>query len=1032
MIAVLHKLKGIRKNFFCIAIMLAFFSNTVVAQTKTISGRVTDVNKNPIANVSVFVKGTTVGTATATDGSYSINVPANGTQIEFTSLGYEPQLFTIGNRKSFSPVMAGTGSKILEEVVVTGISRIKKSQFAGAASKVTAKEVENKPAGSFDQMLQGRVPGLVVITGSGQPGTTAGLIIRGQNSISGGTGPLFVIDGIPIEGDAFQGINTNDIASIEVLRDAATQALYGSRGSGGVIVITTKRVSSGKMKFGYSAQLGSKSKPDYALTPMNTTQLLKAQHDYGKITLDNDNQQIPGWYYSADNPRVQGQTPAEQLQSKHIYDSIAGINTDWFNEFFRRGTFKNHEISLSGGSDKTRFYSNLGFYSEQGIVNPSDMKRLSWRTNVDFSDDRFTVALSSNISYAKRNYDPNFPGFIFNSFLTPAIQTPYARVRKPDGSYDVGETVSDIGTSKYFAAQYLDVKAKDKTYNDQAKITVGANLSYRFSPNLVAAVHASADFRETQNSAYNNRETFIRQTDPSQAPTTQAGSQQEDLDRALTTDFRPSLTFTKTVNDKHDIEVTAMGEYIQEDGKNFTLIGYGIDPRIGNTPGAITQGNADNDLFATVGGSKYQATTASGLLLGRYTYAGKYTLTGSYRKDGSSRLPKANRWTGFYSVGAVWDITKEKFASNSKIVNVLRFKVSYGGSGNGNNFPGPYYYQSQYGTGSYAGLPTQGVATPGNPDAKWETTYTLNIGTDFELANRRIYGDLNVYNKKTDDLYVDRNLSAESGGYAVPVNAGAVQNRGFEWNVNVDVIRKKDLVVTLLANGAYNKNKLLSIGGETPYGIGTSFLEVGLPLGSHYETAWAGVDAATGSPLYYTKDGRLTNVYSADDKVARWGTWEAPWKGGFGTNIRFKAIELSVFFSWQRGAVKSDNLEYFTENPNGFLAGGYNQSASLNFWQQPGDIASTPNPNYAVNFSSKLLHDASFMRLRDITMSYTFPKSLFAGKKIFSSAKFYVQATNVYIWTKWRGLDPEAGAANLNLGEYPNPRAITVGLNTTF
>ena len=225
MIVVLHKTKGIRKSIFCIAVMLTFFFNAVFAQTKTISGRVTDVNKNPIANVSVFIKGTRVGTTTAIDGTYSINVPADATQLEFSIVGFEPQLLTIGTKKSLSPTMAVSGSKTLEEVIVTGVNRVKKSQFAGASSKVSTKEIANKPAGSFDQMLQGRVPGMVVITGSGQPGTPAAMIIRGQNSISGGSNPLFIVDGSPVEGDAFQGINSNDIASVEVMRDAATQAL---------------------------------------------------------------------------------------------------------------------------------------------------------------------------------------------------------------------------------------------------------------------------------------------------------------------------------------------------------------------------------------------------------------------------------------------------------------------------------------------------------------------------------------------------------------------------------------------------------------------------------------------------------------------------------------------------------------------------------------------------------------------------------------------------------------------------------------
>jgi hypothetical protein len=264
------------------------------------------------------------------------------------------------------------------------------------------------------------------------------------------------------------------------------------------------------------------------------------------------------------------------------------------------------------------------------------------------------------------------------------------------------------------------------------------------------------------------------------------------------------------------------------------------------------------------------------------------------------------------------------------------------------------------------------------------------------------------------------------------VNAGELQNTGIEWNINAEVIRKRDFVWTIFTQGAYNRNRLVSLGGEQPYESGTSFLQEGLPLGSHYEVGWAGVDAATGQPLYYDLEGKVTTVYNASNATTNWGTWEAPWKGGFGTRLNYKNLELYVLFSFQEGAYKMDNLEYFVENPVGFLSGGYNQSADLNFWKQPGDIASTPSPVYGTNFSSKLIHNASFMRLRDVTLSYTLPNNLLSKLKVVSRASVYVQANNLFIWTKWRGMDPEAGPANINLSEFPNPRAITGGLRVTF
>ncbi len=1014
-----------------IAVLL--FAGQVLAQ-KTIRGTVTDDKGNPVPNVSVTIVGSTVGTVTKEDGSYTLSIPANARQIEFTSLGFASQRVNLGSGTVYAVSLASAESKNLEEVVVTGISRAKKSQFAGASSKIVSKELENRPVGSFDQLLQGRAPGVLGLTGSGQPGNPSTIIIRGTNSISGGSTPLYIVDGIQMEAGTFQSLNPNDFASVDVLRDGATQALYGSRGSAGVVVVTTKKGQAGKLKIAYSGQLGIKSTPDFAFTPMTTQQLLAAQADYGRIVGANTSTALPGWYYNPNNPRYQALTPDGKATADRLLDSIRGINTDWYDEFFRQGSFSNHEVSLSGGTGKTRFYSSIGLYNEEGIINPSDMKRVTVRNNIDYADDRFTFALTSTLGYTKRNFDPAFPGYIFNSFLTPHIQSPYSRVRGADGNLLLA---GSVGNATYFGNQYLDVKAKDKNYNDQLKANLGLNFNWKIVDHLSAGVTTGIDFRETQNSFYGARDAYVRTAASGQGSLTQlAGVQQETLGRFLTATVRPNITYQNVFAEKHDLEVSVIGEYVQENSKGLSFTGFGIDPRTPNTPGVIQQGNAGNQLYAQIpnaGNQKFQTSLLSALGIARYTFNEKYTLTGSYRQDGSSYLPKSNRWNGFYSVGAIWDLGKEDFIANARAIDVLRLRASYGGSGNANNFPQTFLYQATYGTGSYSGLPTQGVSYVGNPDAKWEKTYTLNVGVDFEFFNRRLYGDLNWYDKRTTDLFVRKTLSFENtGGAAIQVNAGELQNTGFEWNINYDVIRNSNITWTLFANGGYNKNKLLDLGGEEAYESGTSFLKVGLPLGSHYEVKWAGVDAATGQPLYYDLAGKVTNVYNASDAVTDFGTWEAPWKGGFGTNLRYKGFDLSVLFSWQRGANKVDNLEYFVENTTGFLAGGYNQSSDLNFWKQPGDIASSPSPLYGVNFSSKIIHDASFMRLRDLVLGYSFPKSVLDRIKFISNLKVFVQGTNLFMWTKWRGMDPEAGAVNINLSEFPNPRAFTGGVSITF
>lgn len=1014
------------RKLLALVAAFAFFSLNVWAQ-RTLTGKVTDENGAPLSNVSVVVKGTSTGTVTKTDGTFSLSVPAGARELEISSLGFAAQTIAIGSGSNYN-VSLVSSTKDLNEVVVTGITRVRRSQFAGAASKIDSRVITDRPVGSFDQILQGRAPGVLSLTGSGQPGTGSTIIIRGTGSVQGGTGPLYVVDGIPVEAGVFQALNPNDFASIDVLRDAATAALYGSRGSAGVIVVTTKRGTGGKMKLSYSGQMGIKSKPDFAFRPMTTAELLKAQEQYGAIVggASNNNSLLTGWYLSKNNPRYATLNATQQAAADRALDSISQINTNWEDYFFRPGNFSNHQITLSGGTGKTRIFSSLGLYNEEGVTDRTDMKRITLRNNVDYADDKLTFSFSSNLGYVKRNFQQSTQtNGTTNPFLATNIALPYKKVYNPDGTFAAGAGFPDLGATQ------LDLTYYDRNYNDQIKATVGFTASYNITSNVTAALTSGIDFRETQNTNYGSQLAFSRRV--STSITGRAGFQTEGLNRILTSNVRPSLTFKKVFAERHDFEVSAIGEYVQENFKSFTLTGFGIDPRTPNTPAAIQVGNAANQLFIQAGGSKYRAAVASGLALMRYTFDGKYTLTGSFRRDGSSKLPDANRWQNFYSVGGIWEMTKENFMDNVRAINVLRLKLSYGSSGNHNNFPSNYLYQATYGTGNYSGLTTQVATYPGYPDAQWETTYLTNLGIDFEILNRRIYGDINLYNKVTKDLFLARTLTAPGGSYTINVNAGELGNKGFEWNINVDVIRNRNLVWTLYTSGGYNKNELLSLGGEEPYESGTSFLKEGLPLGSHYEVKWGGVDAATGQPLYYDLDGKLTTTYAASNAITEFGTWEAPWKGGFGTNLRYKNFEFQALFSWQQGATKVDNLEFFVENPVGFLGTGqFNQSADLKFWTKPGDVVNTPSPLYGVNFSSKLIHDASFLRFRDVTISYTLPETTTSKMKFISNVKFFVQGTNLFIWTKWRGMDPEAGAVNINLSEFPNPRAFTGGLNITF
>lgn len=1023
------------RKMLLLAAACLLFVGQLLAQ-KTITGTVTDDKGNPLSGVSVLAKGTSTGTVTRTDGTYSLSVPSGVSQLEFSSIGFGTQTVNLGSSSVYSVTLSAGDNKSLDEVVVTGITRSRRSEFAGASTKIDEKLIRNQPVGSFDQLLQGRTPGVLGLTGSGAPGSATTVIIRGQGSIQGGSSPLYIVDGIAVEAGVFQNLNPNDFASIDILRDASSTALYGSRGSAGVIVITTKRGTAGKMKLSYSGQLGTKSAPDFAFRPMTTPELLAAQEAYGSIVGGPGSATIPGWYYSKNNPRYAALTPAGQAQADHLLDSISQINTNWADYIFRNGTFSNHQLSVSGGSGKTRIYSSVGLYNEQGITARTDMKRATFRNNLDYADEKLTLSVSSNIGYTKRNFQQSTTtNSTQNPFLAVNINTPYAKVFNPDGTYATGNG------AKFVGANNLQGTALDQNYNDQIKITTGITAAYKITDHVTAAMTSGVDFRETQGTLYQSplAQYSINSTTPTSAFVSGAwtrpknGGYQESLTRFFTANVRPSITYRNRFADKHDVEVSAFGEYVTEMNKFFNVFGSTVDVKRPGTPATLQQSTDGVKLDGYFSGAKSRNTIMSGMGIAKYTYDNKYTFTGSYRYDGSSKLPKDTRWQGFYSVGGIWEMSRENFLLGNRIINTMRLRASYGGSGNANNFPGgDFPYLATYTQGSYNPLTTIEASAPGNPLLKWEKTYVANIGLDFELLNRRIYGSLDVYDKRTKDLFVSKTLSAVSGFASVDVNAGELQNKGFEWNISFDVIKNRELTWTLFTNGAYNKNKVLSLGGEPSYETGTELITVGLPLGSHYEVKWGGVDAATGAPLYYTKDGKLTTVYNASDAVQEYGTWESPWKGGFGTSLRYKGFDFSMLFSWQRGANKSDNLEFFVENLTSFLAAGYNQSADINFWKKPGDIASTPSPLYATNFSSKIIHDASFLRFRDITLSYTFQKEVIDRIKFISNLRVYAQGSNLFMWTKWRGMDPEAGATNINLSEFPNPRAFTFGLDVTF
>ncbi len=1023
-------LSKISINAIMVFLIILGFVTNATAQNRTVTGKVVDSKTNlAIAFVNVQAKKIAKSVMTDGEGNFTIIVPSSIKELSFSSVGYDAQVINITNSNSLN-VKLLVSTKNGDEVIVTGYNKVKRSEYAGAASTVTADKIRGVPFASFDNALQGRAPGLSVLSGSGQPGSGAAVILRGPTSISGGSTPLYILDGVPVEPGVFQSINPNTFESIDILKDAISTAQYGSRGAAGVIVATTKRGSGGKAKINFLYQVGRKFKPQFSYQMMNSRELLKAQEQVGLFV---GSTTAPGWVNSPINPTFTSATPAIQTARLKTLDSLGNIANDWDANYFRDGMYNSYDLSLSAGTGKTRLYSSLGIYNEEGLIQRSDLKRYTLQNNLDYNDDKIFAQISSTIGYTKRNFQQSTTtNSVFNPFLSARISAPYLTPKLPDGS------VNYQGTSLNAYGGYLiDAMEKDKNYNDQLKTTLSTTVNYKLLDYITLNAFGSADFRETQGTFYSNPLTITNTPIINTSVRTQGGSITESLGRNLQLSGRIGATYNKTFKENHDFSFSTFYETLRNFAKAVSQQGFNLDPRRPNTYAAVNAVNTTNavNYYPATSGGRSQNGIESVAFLTKYSYKGKYVFNASYRQDGSSKLPLINRWQGFYAFGGVWNASKEKFLSKSKKIDLLRLKASYGSSANADNFPGGNYnYFDTYSTGLYAGGPvgltqTLAVTNPGNTQANWEFTTTTNIGIEYGLFKNRVYGDFQLYNKITNGLYATQTLSATSGFGGFDINAGKMGNKGVEYNVNVDVLKKKDLLWTIGLTGSYNKNRILDLGQVPGYDFGTARITKGLPLGSHYEVAWSGVDAATGQPIYLDVNGNPTNVYNAINKVQNFGTYYAPYTGGITTAVSFKGFSLNTLFSWQKGSTRVNNLEFFVENPS-FLQQGFNQAVSLDFWKKPGDQSRVQSPLYANQFSSKYIQDASFIRLRNLTLAYNLDDKVIKKLKI-NNARIFVQGQNLARWTKWKGYDPEDDN-NISLSEYPNPRTINAGIDITF
>ena len=1006
-------------------VLLLFIALSAMAQERVITGTVTSAeDRLPIPGVSVKIKGARIGTQTDAKGKYSLTVSSDADLLEFSYLGYKMESRPVTASGVINVGMV-TDENALNEVVVTGYTSVSRAKSVSASTTVSGDKIASVPNGSFDQILQGRVPGLTAVAGSGQPGASARVIIRGQSSITGNNNPLYIMDGVPIEATVFQSLNPNDFESVNVLKDASATALYGSRGSAGVIVITSRKGVAGKTIITYNGQGGISTRTRAKFDMLTAPQLLGLQ-EAAKLGA--------GWTLSPLNTANVTATNTAAVKARRL-DSLRNSQTDWGDIFFKDGSFQSHQVAASGGNEKTRFYSSLSYYNQEGITERSSLKRYNYRLNLDHKDGRLTLGMQSAVGFSRSNFiESEASVTLANPFAAAYLALPF---EKP---YDATGKIITTGIANQYnfpiydsriGSNALDRYNSTSNLQNQFKGTLSLNAAYEIAKGLKVKSTLGIDFREnnTERSIYPGTYPGGLSNIPGQQGSYGLGNARN-FQLVSTSGFN----YFNVFNEKHEVEGSALYERIDNRLNTYSFTGYGINPKLLNTGAGITPGTNTNSLIPVVAGAKTRAAFTSGIFIGRYTYDGKYTVQASYRRDGSSKLPEDTRFHNFYSVGLNWNAKKESFLEDVSFIDALRVRGSYGVAANGNgsgNTNSDFAYIPTYSSISYAGVSGVAPTSPGNDILDWEYSKSFNVGFDADILKGIVTIQLDLYNKETEKVLIDQQLSRTSGFNSLTVNAGNVRNRGIETALDFKLIRSRDWDFSLNANFAYNKNEVTDLGQVEKFEQGTSIIRVGLPLGSHYAVKNAGVDPATGTQLYYNTDGTTTSVYNAaSQSVAEFGSFNAPFTGGFGSVLRFKAFDFSTFFSFANNYSRYSNESYFLTNVGNI--GAYNQTtALLNYWQTPGQVTDVPKLGTLRQFNSQDIYDASFIRLRNVIIGYTLPPNLIKSIKYISGVRVYLQGQNLYTWTKWPGFDPEDNN-NIAQFEYPATRQFTFGLNVTF
>lgn len=1005
---------------------------------RSISGAVSDADGEIIPGVSVQLKGAnnyTAATMTNASGIFSFeNLPTNGPYtLTFSYIGFEKKTLTgyevrSGEKISISVSLTADVAD-LDEVIVTGYSTQRRREVTGAVATVGAKEIENIPVQSFDRAMQGQAAGVQINAASGVPGAPVQMNIRGVGSITAGTQPLFIIDGVQMNStttttttasNPLAFLNNNDIESITVLKDAAAASIYGAQAGNGVVVITTKKGKAGQSQINFNTYVGFTA-PMPSIDMMSTQQFLQARMEAVKNRYPN----------RTDSVNRRNVLTGLGLDPTLSDADLAALPTyDWQDAAFRNGSSQNYELSFSGGTEKTSVFLSGSYNKQQGAVIGLDFNRATAKANISHkATDWLTVDFNSSFGSVVQNGISGSGGSTGN-FAAPQyaapMMLPFVPIYNPDGSFNAPTSglPGDMRHNPIFATEVNEIKSRTRSLVGNTAFTA------RITKDLSFKSFYGLDYRTVFAANYTDPRTidgFARK-----------GLLQLNTYENINFMTNQTFNYNTTIGDKHSLSALLGAEYRSETRDYNFSSGEGFP-----TFQFQTMQSAATPVNVTGNWTGFKRLGFFGQAI--YDYDKKYFVSAVLRYDGSSRFGANNRFGWFPSISGAWAIDQEDFLKGTPWIDQLKLRLSYGETGNDqvDNFASRGLYS---GNGPYNSLPGIRPSSVENQDLKWERNVTYNIGLDLAFFNSRVAFTAEAFRRTSKDLLLEQPLPYTSGYANIARNLGELRNQGLEFSLNTHNIKSNDFNWTSSFNITFIDNKVTKLYDGLDVLPGDQTIRVGSPLYSYFLAQYAGVNAATGKAMWYDGDGNITYnpVSPADWKV--YGSQLSDVYGGFTNTFSYKGIELSAFFQYDYGRDLYNSQNTFWMRNAATLRNGL-ESNFLDRWTIPGQVTDSPRPidggsesNMASQYrsSSRFLEDASYIRLKTLTLAYALPAHVAAKIKA-RQIRIYAQGVNLITWTKWSGYDPEFyidpspnATFTSNQGAIPPLRSYTFGLQVGF